>query len=296
MKIQSLTIFLLLLCFLHISCKSQSDQPSSTSKTQVGDVQQTEQPPAPDYSKDLTILDLTDQLKSNPEDSSLLYKLGERYLELKATQLARESFNKALKISPDDKLFRIGLANSYGDEGNVKEAESIFTKLLAEDPKSTDVLLSWGVLNYREGVRHKDMKLLDTAKQKFDKVLQIDPKNMKAHYNLGLLMILKEDLKAALVEFETVYTLDPKQVSVLFHTARRAMQLKEWDKCTDYATKGLQMEENPDFHYFLGKAAFEKKEFDEAKKELDKYVTSGQDKSYLADARAILLELAGLKK
>jgi superkiller protein 3 len=297
MKIKSLTIFLLLLCLLHISCVSQSEQSSNADKTKVEEAKQGEQRSKnADYSNDLTILDLTDQLKSNPDDSSLLYDLGERYLELKATALARESFNKGLKIAPDDKLLQIGLANTYGDEGNVKEAEKIFEKILAEDEKNTDVFLSWGVMNYREGVRHKDQKLLEIAKQKFDKVLEIDPNNMKAHYNLGLLLILNEDLKAALVEFEKVYSLDPKQVSVMHHAARIAMQLKEWDKCKDYATKGLAIDDDPEFHYFLGKAAYEKKDYEKAKIELEKYISSGMDKSYLADARAILLELAGLKK
>lgn len=297
MKIQSVIIFLLLLCLLHINCASQPGKPSGTDQTIAADVKQPPQVPAAvDCSKDLTVIDLTDQLTKNPEDTSLMYQLGERYLELKATAQARDTFNKALKIAPDDKLLMIGLANTYGDEGNVKEAETIYTKILTADENNTDALLSWGVMNYREGIRKKDFDLLDIAKQKFDQVLGIDPNNMKAHYNLGLLLTLKEDNKAALVEFEKVYSLDPKQGSVLHHTARLAMQLKEWDKCQDYATKGLNMDGDPEFNYFLGKAAYEKKEYDKAKTELDKYIASGSDKAYLADARAILLELAGLKK
>jgi tetratricopeptide (TPR) repeat protein len=59
------------------------------------------------------------------------------------------------------------------------------------------------------GVKCAKMGLWDEAIMRWNRVIEIDPKNAQAHNNLGVAYESKGNLEAAMVEYKTAVELDP---------------------------------------------------------------------------------------
>ena len=247
-----------------------------------------------DFSLDAEIVKLTENLDANPEDPVAMYDLGQKYLDLGDPALARDFFVKAINLDPANASFKIAHANSFADQGKVDEAEKIFEAVLLEDDQNTDAFVSWGVMYYNLGLVYKDKERMDIARKKFEKALEIDPKNIKALFNLGLLYSAKKEFKMAGKYFLDVHQLEPERATAIQHLANISLELNDLDACREYSEKGLKIKENAELIYFLGRVAHENKEYPRAKELLKKFLELNYIGRWEADARARLLEIDGI--
>jgi tetratricopeptide (TPR) repeat protein len=72
-----------------------------------------------------------------------------------------------------------------------KAAKENFLKVLEQDPKNEVALASMASLNYQEvsGIRDPDQRMakLDEARQWYQKLAEVNPKNKEAFYSLGVI-------------------------------------------------------------------------------------------------------------
>lgn len=147
-----------------------------------------------------------------------LNNIGRVYFKQTRWDAAIEQFNKALQVSKDFRPALNNLALSYHrkaseqqEQGNAEEArqtfgqaEKIWLRLRDLDRYNVTVL---GALADTQMAQDK----VDEAKATYQQLLRIDPKNVPALSNLGLLCFRQNppDLKTASDYFEQVIRLNP---------------------------------------------------------------------------------------
>jgi tetratricopeptide (TPR) repeat protein len=249
-----------------------------------------------DVTTDDVVKQLKEKLDSDPSDKKALYDLSQRYLDLKSIQLARETIQTALEQDPGNTQFKILLANTYSDEGISAEAEKIFNEIIGKEPENSDAYLSWGVMYFNLGVRKHDTALFDKAIEKYEKVLSMDEKNFKALFNIGLVYLLETKPEEARVAFQRAHEVDPGAINVIIHLAKLESSFGHWEKCSEYAKKGLKISDNPELVYLAGDAAYQMKKYDEAREYFEKFLTLNYIGPLDATVRAKLLEIQGIGK
>jgi tetratricopeptide (TPR) repeat protein len=73
---------------------------------------------------------------------------------------------------------------------------------------------------------------LEDALNDFKKVLEQDPQNLYAHYNEGLIKLLKNQAKEAYHSFTQAAKINPKQAETWNNRALALQLLKKWQKAT----------------------------------------------------------------
>ncbi|HYZ85118.1 MAG TPA: tetratricopeptide repeat protein [Bryobacteraceae bacterium] len=115
---------------------------------------------------------------------------------------AVEHFKQAIELDPSFPTARLYLATAYMSQyipgadspdnlQNAKAAHDNFVKVLEQEPNNTIAIASLASLHYSEaqGTQALDAKLqkLDEARQWYEKLAQVDPKNKEAYYSLGVI-------------------------------------------------------------------------------------------------------------
>ena len=149
-----------------------------------------------------------------PAGNSSIITSGSDPLQRFATQ-ELDSINQ-LKNNPNNlrgwkELANIQLqwANSYRNAGRTaaakikyEDAANTFRHILKADPKDIETINSLGNINYLQGNS-------DQAINEFLQAISINPNFAKAHYNLGVVLLRRQDLKNAKREFENYLKIEP---------------------------------------------------------------------------------------
>ena len=129
------------------------------------------------------------RLKKSPRDKSLLLKLGSLHSEKNQYKLAHKYLSKAYEFSKNDVPVLFELAYVKQRLGKIKEAKTLYNKILKLKPHSENALFNLGVVNLKS-----DKKV---AKNYFKRVLKVDPSHPSANFSMGELskMLLKLCIK-----------------------------------------------------------------------------------------------------
>ncbi len=100
------------------------------------------------------------------------------YKEKGMEDKAIESLNKIIEIDPNEVRAIKELAKHY-EESEPEKALPLYEKVLATDPKNTDILFNQGNLYYK-------MKNIDSAIANFEKILAITPNDSETMYFLSM--------------------------------------------------------------------------------------------------------------
>jgi molecular chaperone DnaJ len=157
---------------------------------------------------------------------------------------AAESFREVLKYNPGDFEARFSLASTLMNEGKFAESIEELKKLQVEHPKNLDImnLLGWAYLNSAQielafstwrramaqdprnhtikdsmararlavGKKLKEGGQFTPALVHFRELQKLMPNTWEVHYEIAEIMMKKGDKRTALVEFQKVLELDPK--------------------------------------------------------------------------------------
>ena len=117
------------------------------------------------YKKAITII------SNNP---AVLNNLGDIYLyKLNQIEQAKDFLNQALKLDPDFAIALNNLGNAFMLEGKTLEAETIFKQVVEKEPGN---VMAYGNL----AVIYEDKGNIELARNMLNKVLSIDPKDIRA--------------------------------------------------------------------------------------------------------------------
>lgn len=120
------------------------------------------------------------------------------------------------------------------------DALSFFEKAVSTEPDNLDLLL-------QVGFALSDLSRLDDAKRQFELVLAKDARSVEALLGLGDVEKLKDDLKAALQDYERAADLEPTNTEV--HARLRSLQGRvgvfDWRAELDSAIEVIQNPDSP---------------------------------------------------
>jgi Flp pilus assembly protein TadD len=154
-------------------------------------------------------------LALKPNDPALLYNLGECCAHLGATDPARQYYDLCLQQAPNHARCRQALARLLVQTGRWQEAARMTEEWMVRAPKASDPYALAGWLQMQAGD-------LPQAQTRLQQALALDPHNVRALNELGLLYEAMHRPERALVLYERSLEQEPNQPEVL----RRLHQLQ----------------------------------------------------------------------
>lgn len=189
------------------------------------------------------IPDGQDRLRAYVADGVYLYQRGD-YLH------ARETFQAALAMAPDDPTLQFNLAQCYERLGQADRAEDIYRRCLQQHPENADCRHALAVLLVRSRRRDEAVEMtqewlrqaprsadayaldgwlwhdlgdLPRAQGRLQQALALDPRNRRALNELALVYEALNRPDRALVLYERSLAVDAHQPEV----ARKIQQLRD---------------------------------------------------------------------
>lgn len=199
-------------------------------------------------------------LVNNKETSNALSKLAASYYENGQIEKAIETYQKAVRINPEDfdSWYYLGVA--YGDTNQWNKAIEALQKALSINPEG---YVAWSVLGYAYRNSNETAKAVEA----FQQALHINPKDAIAWYNLGLsFMHTGEDKKATwayqnAVKFNPDFDYGWYQLGLSFaHTGENAKAITSYQKAVQI---------NPEFAYAWSKLGLSFMNIGEAEKAIE---------------------------
>jgi Tfp pilus assembly protein PilF len=146
-------------------------------------------------------------LRLKPEDAGLLYNLGQCHDRLGEAPKAEPLYKQCLEEAPNHAPCRHALAVLLLRQGRRSEADEMIEGWLAREPKLADAYVE-------DGWRLRQDGSLPEARGRLQQALQLDPHNTRALVEMGLLYEILERPSHALDLYERAIQQDPDQPEV----------------------------------------------------------------------------------
>lgn len=183
-------------------------------------------------------------LERAPNSPFLLNNLGLMYLNAGLADEAIRNFEKALTIKQDLTVARLNLAKAQLIRGDLDSAVSIYCDLLKEHPQRSVIHESLGSVYLRLAIVQGDKAYLDQAAFHLKEAGQASHSSLN---NLGIVYMIKSDLRAALGSFKKALVLEPRSAKAHFNIATCYAQEKHYDKAVRHFSSSLSLDtQNPD--------------------------------------------------
>jgi 4-amino-4-deoxy-L-arabinose transferase-like glycosyltransferase len=141
------------------------------------------------------------------------YNLALVYEKLGQLDKAEEHYSQALRDNPDDFLSLINLGNHAARRQDWLSALEWYKKAEAIEPDLDGI-------HGNLGGAYVALDRLDEAEVHFTKALELNPKNIPAHYNMAILLAKKGELDKSLELIQKVLELSPDFVPALRFKAK----------------------------------------------------------------------------
>ena len=187
--------------------------------------------------------------KLRPDYLPVYINLGNAYLELDLPDLARASFENALKIGKDDPAALYGLGRVNYAQGNYEKASSLFEKVLSIAPEANRVHYSLA-LAYR-GLKNIEKAKFHLSKQGAVGIRSSDPlfdalndlkKGVRLRLVRGKTALEAGLLSEAEIEFRKALTAEPENVTALVNYGVTLFQLKKYSESAKHLEKAVALD------------------------------------------------------
>ena len=195
-----------------------------------------------DSLKTAPLAQLTERVKTDPENARVHYYLGVRQQEAGDRDAAKTSYKKAAELDGDMEDAWIGWAKIAEQKGEIQEAFSVLTVYLKAHPKSVEANLTLAAFYHgqdavqrayetaqkaaeldpknvrawrRVATEALDLAFYPEAEIAIQKALALVPDDWRSYYLLGVAQKRQKREKEALVSFQKSAELAPKESSPL---------------------------------------------------------------------------------
>lgn len=148
--------------------------------------------------------ELEEALKTNPGLLSAHANLIAVYWELKQPHKAREHYEAALKVDPNDAVIHYNWGLMQALQGNLEAAAQSFRRAIEINPQYADAHVQYGV--YFETQRAPRQ-----AMDRYRRALSINPNHRRAHFHLGLLLAQDGSFDEGIRHLRETVTVDDRQ-------------------------------------------------------------------------------------
>lgn len=211
------------------------------------------------------------------DDDGIFYNLGIVYEKLKEFHKAKDSYLKALEISPDsiDAIYNLGLV--YMELKEYPKAIELFEKILQEDSQDSNTYFNLGLIYFKTddyikamenfqmtidindsdiyahfyiGNIFKEFGDLDSAREKFNKVLELSPDYSWAYYNLAVIDNETGNIQGAVENLQKTIELNPYDIEAYKILIRVLLKLQDYESAMNTVNEAVsQCEETGDLDY-----------------------------------------------
>ena len=178
------------------------------------------------------VAELTDSMKSRPDDMASHYNLGNFYMSRDEMPAAVAEFQTASRLQPGALPPYVNIALVYNALGENDKAEASLRRALSLDPTNTAANLNLGMLM-------AEMNKLGDAEEAFRSVLKADPKSAQAAYNLGVLLA-KEHTEEAIRLCQKAASLRPDEPKYSYTLAFFEIQQGETNQAAQTLEKLIE--------------------------------------------------------
>ena len=181
-------------------------------------------------------------IAKDPRDYAAHYWLGRAYLADGKSELAFMEYKSVAQNAVFDSTipevpFRTQLAGLYMRFNQPDAALKEYLLLTKQDPTNAEHFFNTGKLYEQQG--HADLGM-----GFYQKCLQINPKHVKAHAALGLMLFRGKDMKGAQNEIATAIKLDPNNFSTYYYQGKILKESKDYPGAVKAFEKALR---DPEF-------------------------------------------------
>jgi serine/threonine protein kinase/tetratricopeptide (TPR) repeat protein len=171
---------------------------------------------------------------------------------------AIRAFEQAIRLDPNDPMYRFNLGNAHLWKGNHQQAIAAFHEALRLKPDYADAYCNLGTALAHSGAH-------DDAIAVFQKAIDLNPKHGTAHVNLANEYLEKHDFDRALAAAREAIRLQPNAPSAHVNAGLALKGIGQIDQAIAAFREAIRR--RPDFtaaHYALANALKDKGEWDEA--------------------------------
>lgn len=148
-----------------------------------------------------------------PNDPEVLYNIGLAYVYLDRVQEAETIFTKLIAIDPKNPIALLNLANIFERTNRPEDAMRQLKVVIDQDMKNDldrTARIQYGIINGRELIRRQDWV---NAAKAFQEVVEIDPTRTEAFFNIALVNLTMGNIKEAEKGFLAVLKVTPGDLS-----------------------------------------------------------------------------------
>jgi putative PEP-CTERM system TPR-repeat lipoprotein len=221
------------------------------------------------YINNLKIDDAIKEIKiyfSKADDNIEAYEVAATAYSIKKDYLTAEEYlDKALKNSPDRISAKVLLADVYLESGKIEEAERRLKEVI--DSKGKDKQALYVLIK----IRQKQGRLNDVINV-YQKIVEIDPRDIKAQLELGLNYVQSGNIAKAKEVAKKIQELRKESAEAPYLIGVIQFNEKKIDEAMISLQKSMKIDSFPGAYYYLGLCRLEKGDLEQATNAFQKVI------------------------
>ena len=205
-----------------------------------------------------------------PTESRYPILLGDLFLQQNEVTQALQYYQKALEIDPESPYYPVSMANYYEKTGQSDSAKQQINAALVNE--RLDINTKLNILTryimqlqyYKQDIEGADVL--------FQTLLDQHPDESRLKLVYADFLVIQDKFDEALFQFQLITESEPENIEAWVQLLRLSHQRKELDEMIRICKKCIEIfPEEPDFHFYLGIAHYQKKDFTSA---IDAYLNA----------------------
>lgn len=214
--------------------------------------------------KDRAFEEIQSVIDKNPDNIRYKLLMGDLYLQDNQADKALDYYQQAKQIAPDEPSLILSMVNYYEKTNNKPAAVEELQKAITSSKMEVETKLQL-LARYITLLRQSQQDI-KTANPLFQSMFEQHPNNTRINMMYGDVLLLQEDKKGAMEQFE-IYTKDNPADPAGYEQMLRIVlpDTLALEKVVEITLTGIEhIPTAPQFYFYLGLAKFQQKKYGEA--------------------------------
>lgn len=214
--------------------------------------------------KDRAFEEIQSVIDKNPDNIRYKLLMGDLYLHDNQADKALDYYQQAKQIDPDEPSLILSMVNYYEKTNNKPAAVEELQKAITSSKMEVETKLQL-LARYITLLRQSQQDI-KTANPLFQSMFEQHPNNTRINMMYGDVLLLQEDKKGAMEQFE-IYTKDNPADPAGYEQMLRIVlpDTLALEKVVEITLTGIEhIPTAPQFYFYLGLAKFQQKKYGEA--------------------------------
>ncbi|WP_436418027.1 tetratricopeptide repeat protein [Petrimonas sulfuriphila] len=214
--------------------------------------------------KDRAFEEIQSVIDKNPDNIRYKLLMGDLYLQDNQADKALDYYQQVKQIAPDEPSLILSMVNYYEKTNNKPAAVEELQKAITSSKMEVETKLQL-LARYITLLRQSQQDI-KTANPLFQSMFEQHPNNTRINMMYGDVLLLQEDKKGAMEQFE-IYTKDNPADPAGYEQMLRIVlpDTQALEKVVEITLTGIEhIPTAPQFYFYLGLAKFQQKKYGEA--------------------------------